>query len=445
MKKVVLFLALSSLFFACTQDHLGDPLNEELQRTLSYLAPDQDPAYFLLPENTDFSSIPQDGQNTLTEEKVALGKLLFFETGLGQAALHESGKETFSCATCHVPSAGFMPGRVQGIADGGAGFGINGEGRLTVGEYQDGELDVQGARPLSLLNVAYVTNTTWSGKFGAYGVNIGTEHLWGEDDPLTIINHLGLEGLESQNIEGLGLHRMEVNPEVVQQLGYQQMFDDAFPDFPEEERYSEVTASFAISAYLRCLTTTEAPFQRWLQGDQQAMTAQEKRGALLFFGKAGCYRCHQGPALNGNAFYALGVKDLYQTDGTFQTGPDDLRNLGRGGFTLEAEDMHKFKVPGIYNMADSPFYFHGSSHRSLWSVVRYFNNAIPENPDVPASQIAPEFQPLHLSVNEMEDLVEFLANGLRDPNLNRFVPEQVLSGNCFPNNDPVSQEDLGCD
>ena len=174
------------------------------------------------------------------------------------------------------------------------------------------------------------------------------------------------------------------------------------------------------------------------------MTEQQKHGAVLFHSKAGCYRCHKGPALNAMEFHALGVRDLYENPAAFATDENDKRNLGRGGFTGREEDMYKFKVPQIYNMKDSPFYFHGSSKRSLWGLVEYFNNGIAENPTVPEEQVSPFFHPLNMSTTEIAALVAFLEDGLRDPNLDRYVPEAVLSGNCFPNNDSSSQEDLGC-
>ncbi len=106
--------------------------------------------------------------------------------------------------------------------------------------------------------------------------------------------------------------------------------------------------------------------------------------------------------------------------------------------------MHKFKVPQLYNMKDIGFYFHGSSKRSLREVVEYFNDGIPENPNVPKSQITSLFHPLNLTEKEIDDLVEFLEDGLYDPDLKRYKPQQVLSGKCFPNNDLASQIDLGC-
>jgi cytochrome c peroxidase len=443
MKRYLHLIALCLLAYSCTQDQLASPLDQQLNRRLQNLSPDGDISHFILPEHTDYDRIPAGVANQITPEKVALGKMLFFETGLAQDAVKEAGKGTYSCSSCHVPSAAFMPGRVQGIADGGVGFGLNGESRGKIVEYEEHELDVQGARPLSMLNVAYVTNSTWSGKFGAHHANEGTEYAWNEEND-NEVNHLGLDGLEAQNIEGLKLHRMRVTRGWLDTLGYLPMYDAAFPDFNETNRYSLLTTSFAISAYLRTLLTTEAPFQEWLKGDADAMSEQEKAGALVFFNKAGCYRCHKGASLSSVEFHALGVRNLYESGG-FNTGPDDKRNFGRGGFTGKEEDMHKFKVPQLYNLKESPFYFHGSSHHSLASVVEYFDLGVPENTFVPAANISSYFHPLNLTEKEKEDLTAFLEHALYDPNLERFVPEEVISGNCFPNNDPLSRSHLGCD
>lgn len=440
-----ILLLLSSLFFyTCTKDNIPTftAIDNNLQTRLQRISPNGTIDHFILPNSDDYTAIPQDAHNPITAEKVALGKLLFHETGLAEDAVYNSGKGTYSCASCHIAEFGFMPGRHQGIADGGLGFGTN---RTKLNQYEGEEIDAQGARPLSLLNVAYVTNSTWSGKFGAKDVNEGTENIWGQGDPLTEVNHLGLSGLESQNIEGLDLHRMVINREILDWYGYTALFDKAFSDFPATDRYNKVTASFAISAYLRTLLPTEAPFQQWLKGNTDAMTESEKRGAVLFYGKAGCYTCHSGASLSNTEFYAIGVNDLYQMENTFRTSENDKRNLGRGGFTERSEDMYKFKIPQLYNLKNSPFYFHGSSKNTLKEVVEYFNDGIAENPNIPQEQLAPQFIPLNMTETEIDDLTQFLKHGLYDPDLDRFVPEEILSGNCFPNNDPLSRIELGCE
>jgi len=435
------------LFYACSNDkiELTSQTDFQLENTIKAAALNGELSHFILPESNDYKNIPTSPENPITPVKVALGKFLFFETGLGLSPMQEVGEGTYSCGSCHIPSAGFRPGREQGIGEGGTGFGISGEARTISELYTAEQLDVQGARPLSVLNAAYVTNALWNGQFGGGGVNEGTEDVWKEENG-TDINHLGLGGLESQNIESFHLHRMVINKDVITNLGYLPYFESAFSDFPEDERYSEKAASFAIAAYLRTLLTNEAPFQDYLKGDRNALTEKEKRGAMLFFSDAKCSACHNGPSLNAMNFYALGVKDLFECgQGVFNASPDDPRNLGRGGFTGKDEDMYKFKVPQLYNLKDTPFFFHGSSKTNLRDVVKYFNDAVIENPNVPQSQIPSIFKPLNLSENDIDDLVAFLENGLHDSNLKRYEPEYVLSGNCFPNNDPQSQSDLGCD
>ena len=262
--------------------------------------------HFILPKSNDYNSIPTSPENPITPVKVALGKFLFFETGLGLAPMQDIGKRTYSCGSCHIPSAGFKSGRIQGIGEGGVGFGVNGESRMMSELYTPELIDAQGARPLSMLNAAYVTNALWNGQFGGGGVNEGTEAVWKEENG-TNSNYLGYGGLETQNIESLHLHRMVVNKDLITDLGYLPYFESAFSDFPEEERYSDITASFAIAAYLRTLITNKAPFQDYLKGNRDALTEQEKRGAMLFFGDAKCATCHSSPSLNSMTFYSVGV------------------------------------------------------------------------------------------------------------------------------------------
>jgi len=443
MNKPIWVLAcLAVMLFACTHEPLENYLDGDLRSQLDFISPTGSHTYYSFPSSDDYAAIPnQDSKNPITAEKVELGKLLFHESALAAAPAYPVGSGTFSCASCHIAAAGFTPGRLQGLADGGLGFGEN---RQKVSAYLDDEVDAQGARPLSVLNVAYVTNALWSGAFGSYGVNAGTQHLW-EDHTLGEVNALELEGLEAQNIEGLTLHRMEVTPELLDVYGYRAYFDAAFPDFEETERYNKTTVSFALAAYLRTLYAQQAPFQQWLSGATEQMTNQEKRGALLFIGKARCTNCHKSPSFNSMEFHALGTPDLFQHADALNTGQDDPRNLGRAFYTNDQADAYKYKVPQLYNLKDYSHFFHGSSRTSVADVIRYKINAQSHHPNVSNEDLSQYFQPLDLSAEEIEDLTAFLTNGLHDPNLDRYVPTEVLSGNCIPNNDYFSRIDLGCE
>lgn len=430
---------------ACKKDVVEQvDIDFDLRQTLEAIAPNQSISYFELPESDDFSTIPQDPKNPITTAKVKLGQMLFHETGLAQAAMLDQGKETYSCASCHFAGAGFQAGRHQGVGEGGIGFGQNGEGRVVSAEYKAEELDVQPVRTPSAMNGAYQKVTLWNGQFGATGPNEGTSFAWTTDTPLEA-NHLGYEGLETQAIAGLKVHRMEINRDLLESLGYILSFNDAFSDVTPSFRYSREMAGLAIAAYERTILANKAPFQQWLKGDVNAITEEEKHGALLFFGKANCASCHTGPALNSMEFYALGMKDLIDCNlPTMGTSHADKANLGRASFTNHPWDYYKFKVPQLYNLTDSPFYGHGSSFRTVKEVVTYKNEAVPENPNVLDSQLPVGFKPLYLSEKEIEQLTAFLENALKDPGLGRYQPYQVLSGNCIPNNDNQSATDLGC-
>ena len=399
-------------------------------------------AYRLPPANL-YNRIPQDPKNPLSDAKVALGKKLYHETGLATNAKYDKGMYSYSCASCHHAAGGFQAGIKQGIGEGGVGFGYHGEGREPNPAYAPDSMDIQPIRTPSALNIAYQTIVLWNGQFGATHLNEGTEAQWTEGTPKAV-NHLGYEGTEIQAIAGLSVHRMDVTEEIITDMGYKNLFDQVFGDKPKDERYGKEYAGLAIAAYERTLLANEAPWQRWLYGDHDAMKEEEKQGAVLFFGKAACSSCHTGPALNSMEFYALGMDNL-NGPGIYGTSPTSEAHLGRGGFTGRDEDMFKFKVPQLYNLKDSPFYGHGGSFTSVREVIEYKNNGLPSNAEViGATQLAPQFGPLGLTDEEMTQLTAFVENALHDPNLHRYEPTSLPSGMCFPNADSLSRNDLGC-
>lgn len=420
-------------------------LDAELNSLLEAQSEGQGKSFFQFPESNDFSNIPQDPLNPLTPEKVALGKMLYHETGLAINPKHGGTTGTFSCASCHFAEAGFQADRPQGISEGGMGSGMNGFQRNRNPFVPEAMLDVQPVRSPATLNVAYQKNMLWNGQFGATGENIGTEDKWKVGTPIAT-NHLGVEGVEVQAIAGLGVHRLGINEKMAKKHGYDAMLKKAFPDVAEKDLYNNEKIGLAIAAYERTLLANKAPFQAWLKGRDGAMTESQKLGAIAFFGKAGCVDCHTGPALNKMEFHAIGMKDLFENEEEiFLTKPTDGAHLGRGGFTGKVEDNYKFKVPQLYNLKDSPFYGHGSSMRYIYHVVQYKNKGIPENERVPREQLASEFKPLGLTNDEVNNIADFIENALHDPALKRYVPTSVLSGQCFPFNDARAKREMECD
>lgn len=442
------FAAAASLSLtSCKKNRIDDipdgakrNFDSELRALLEAQSDGQGLAYYTMPESHQYSLIPQDPLNPISAVKVQLGKLLFHETGIGVDGRYpDKSNLTYSCATCHFASAGFQANRAQGMGEGGLGFGMNGESRQPNPLYPLDSIDVQPVRTPTSMNGAWQEVMLWNGALGAVGPNAGTEDRW-EMGPV-FNNFFGHHGLETQAIAGLTVHRQRLDQSIcVEYPQYEEMFDQAFPEWPQATRYTNRTAGMAIAAYERTVMSNQAPWQDWLRGNTSAMSESEKRGALLFFGKAECSSCHNGPALNSMTFYGYGMNDL--NGGDIING--ETNDLGRGGFTGNPADNYKFKTPQLYNLTDSPFLGHGSSFRSIREVVEYKNAGVPQNPNVPESQLAEEFKPLNLTDQEVADLVNFVERSLYDPNLARYEPQTLPSGLCFPNNDEISQIDTGC-
>ena len=196
-------------------------------------------------------------------------------------------------------------------------------------------------------------------------------------------------------------------------------------------------AALAIAAFERTVLANRAPFQQWLRGDESALSAQELRGGILFFGEAGCVQCHRGPALSSEQgatedqmFFAVGFSDLDTSDSRIHGNIAEADRRGRGGFTTRPQDNFKFKIPPLYNLADNDFMGHGASFQTIRSVVEYKNRAAAQNAAA-SDSLDSRFQPLGLTTEEITDLVAFLENALRDPELMRYQPDSVPSGHCL--------------
>ncbi|MBK6479642.1 MAG: hypothetical protein IPF93_15695 [Saprospiraceae bacterium] len=134
--------------------------------------------------------------------------------------------------------SGFRPGRMQGIADGGYGFGVKGEKRIKHPFYSPDSIDAQGARPLATINVAFVENTMGMALLVRIIKTQGQKQFGELQIPGTARNHERLGVLEGQNIEGLIVHRMMFNKKIVEAAGYKELFDKAFPGWDDSTRYS---------------------------------------------------------------------------------------------------------------------------------------------------------------------------------------------------------------
>ena len=435
----MVFAYLSSSCATDQDDYVQTPLQSSLEKQIIELFGSKES--LILPASNDYNIIPNDAKNSITKAKVELGKLLFHETFLGKNPKMDESMNSYSCASCHHAAAGFQSGLLQGIGEGGIGFGLRGEGRVKSSSYLERDLDVQPIKSPSILNVAYQDVMLWNGQFGAVGSNAGTEANWTVGTPKEN-NSLGFEGVETQAIAGIGVHRQLIDEDFIKSSSYKALFDVAFPNDTEDNCYTKLNAALAIAAYERTVLSNEAPFQLWLNGDDFAMSDDELQGARLFFDKGQCYTCHSGPGLNGMEFHALGMNDLAGEN--VLTVIDEATKKGRGGFTGNSEDDYKFKTPQLYNLKDVDFYGHGGSFTSVRDIISYKNEAAHENSDVSSNKLSSLFHPLNLTDEEVDLIALFVENSLYDPNLKRYQPVSLPSGNCFPNADSQSSIDMGC-
>jgi cytochrome c peroxidase len=430
-----------------------DPAVESRDNLLTLLdstSPTGSYEVYILPASDDFDNIPQDPSNEITAEKVALGKLIYHETGITDGNI-AGMEDTFSCASCHNAQNGFKSGIRQGIGEGGIGF----DHRMIAEGINPEDADVQPVTSPTVLNTAYQEVMLWNGQFGnevggIVNIGIDPDRHFTEGTPKEA-NLRNLSGLETQAVAGLGVHRMNVEEGSILTTNelYQMMFEDAYGIAQPDDMLE--AAALAVAAFERTVLSNEAPFQEYLRGDETAMTETQVAGAEVFFGKGNCHSCHNGAALSSpkgamadQIFMTVGFHDLDIWEDVIGDVNEATRE-GRGGFTGDTLDKFKFKVPPLYNLIDTEVFGHGASFSSVEDVVRYKIEAIPQHPQVEIADLDYRFTPLDLTEDEIANLVEFLEVGLRDDNLMRYVPESLPSGNCPVNNDEVSRQELGCD
>ena len=424
----------------------------ELREIMDRTSPTGSYEGYILPESDDFLNIPQDPSNPITAEKVELGKLIYHETGITDGEI-DGMEDTFSCASCHNAQNGFKSGIRQGIGEGGSGF----DHRVVAEGVNPEDVDVQPVTSPTVLNTAYQEVMLWNGQFGnviggIVNIGIDPERHFTEGTPKEA-NLRSLAGLETQAVAGLGVHRMGIVAEgsiLSTNEKYQMMFEAAYGTSQPHDMLE--AAAFAIAAYERTILANQAPFQDFLRGDEEALSLEEVEGAKVFFGKGNCAGCHNGPALSSpvgslaqEMFMTLGFHDLDMWEDEIIGEVDEPTKKGRGGFTGDEMDEYAFKVPPLYNLKDTDVFGHGASFASVEEVVRYKVKAVPQHPEVEVTDLDYRFTPLDLTEEEIGNLVLFLENSLHDPDLMRYVPESLPSGNCVTNNDEQSRKDLGCD
>jgi cytochrome c peroxidase len=220
----------------------------------------------------------------------------------------------------------------------------------------------------------------------------------------------------------------------------------------------------AIAEFEFTLVFSDAPIDRFARGDRDAMSVMQKKGALLFFGKAGCVTCHAVSGRSNEMFsdFEMHVAAVPQIAPSFGVGegnvifdgPGEDEDFGLEQITGDSRDRYKFRTSPLRNVALQPAFFHNGAFTKLKDAIRYHLNApayaymydpgtagVDHDLRYRLGPIEPVLaridarlaDPPHLSPEEFENLVSFLADALLDSraqkhNLCKLIPTSVPSG-----------------
>jgi cytochrome c peroxidase len=315
--------------------------------------------------------VPKD--NELTPDRIALGRKLYFDTRL-------SADGTVSCATCHDVSRGFTDQRPvsEGIRD------------------QLGRRNAPTTANALLMQFMFLD---------------GRSPNLEEQAKLPIINSIEM----GQPDGATAVQAIAADAE------YQQLFQKAYGRAPN---YDDIGR--AIAAFERTLIFLDTPFDAFLRGKSDAISAQAKEGWALFNGKARCVSCHAfntaNPLGTDNRFHNIGVaarhKDfealagqalaaLARDDSTQAIDElalkTDLSELGRFMVTKDRSDIGAFKTSQIRNIAITHPYMHDGSLQTLWDVMDHYNKGGEANLYLDGG-----IEPLALSEKEIDAVVAFM-------------------------------------
>ena len=348
---------------------------------------------------------PLDPGPAPSAAKVALGEALFFDKEI-------SGNRDISCATCHHPLMHGGDNLALPFGTGAKGLGTTrkmGVGREFVPRNAP-EIFNRGAEQWSTM--------FWDGRvtteFDYFASPAGLDLPPGLESPLAVQamfpptsrdemrgrsgdlcrpkegppevqtvfeasapgGEEGLEAAEAPEINEIALIEDGDLPGIwailVDRLlaipAYRELFAAAYPEIPREELGFEHAAN-AIAAYeIAAFTFVDSPWDRYLAGDVDALSPAEKKGALLFYGAAGCSNCHSGMLLTDQKYHNIGAPQF--GPGKDETGLD----FGRYLVTGDPVDKFAFRTPPLRNVALTGPWLHNGAYASLEAVVRHHLN-----------------------------------------------------------------------
>lgn len=294
-------------------------------------------------------SIPFPADNPYTPTKAALGKMLFFEPRL-------SRDKNLSCASCHNPSFGWEVPFDRAIGAGGAPLGRHAP---------------------TTINLAWTSVFFWDGRAPSMEAQA--------------------QGPIEADVE-MDLPLAEAVKRLEQISGYRSAFSRAFPD-------GGITGQNllrAIATYERTIVSGQTRFDRWVEGDPDSMTEQEKHGFVLFTGKGRCADCHGGWNFTDDAFHDIGLA---------------TEDSGRMQVTGKEQDQFQFKTPGLREIAARAPYMHNGSVPTLEAVISHYVSG-----GIQRLTRSAKMQPVALDQEEVAALVAFLR-ALSSPQESLALPQ----------------------
>lgn len=424
-------------------------------------------------------------------EKVALGQALFFDPVLG-------GNRDVSCATCHHPLTATGDGRSRAV---GTKAYVDMGRRMPQGLQL---MEVPGRDPVLVgfdLNKAphpftprhspevfnrgdsAWKNMFWDGRVheyepgkfalnsmrltkseGLYQVRMpeGLDNLLAAQAMVPVLSGDEMRGSKGET-DSVGHHNevgqilkqneTEIWEALMRRLlaieGYRDLFAAAYPD-RELDSLNFTAAANAIAAFeIDAFTLRDSPWDRFLDGDDQALSANEIAGAHLFYGKAKCAECHSGRLMTDQKMHNIGVIPI-------GPGPDRNEDVDFGvahRSNAGLDEKYAFRTPPLRNVELTAPYMHNGAYRSLETAVRHHLNPVYHLENFDVSQLEPEFRgavhndrdtirdvkstmpaelklPIYLSDEEVDHLLDFLGalTSPRATSLEHTIPESVPSG-----------------
>jgi cytochrome c peroxidase len=351
------------------------------------------------------SALPREpaapADNPTTAEKIALGRLLFWDPIL-------SGSRDVACATCHHPEFGYA--EPLDLSIGAQGIGLGTSRRFTPGS----------AMPFVKRNSQTVLNAAFNG-IDASGRHSPAEAPMFWDLRVRSLETQALEPVKAlEEMRGPDFTEGAILDEVTRRIQsiaeYRALFARAFGN---GEAVTSANVGRAIAAFERSLVATNSPFDRYIRGDTSAMTPAQLSG-MQRFERAGCANCHSGPMFSDYKLHVLGIAD----------------NTKLAASDTGASGTYAFRTPSLRNLKYTAPYMHSGVFSSLDDVLQFYNNpggrgrgrgaGRTRNPNVGRDQLDPLLRQVNVRGNR-RDFIAFL-DALNDDSFDRTVPDRVPSG-----------------